>query len=62
MLATARIPAATGMQASRKSQHQQQKCQQQQVLRGKAIKVAGKEPRNVTVNMNVAVKKKRLYP
>jgi hypothetical protein len=51
MLASARIPAATGLPAlskrhqQEKPQPQQQKRQQQQDLCGKAIKVAGMEPK-----------------
>jgi hypothetical protein len=62
MLATARIPAAIGTPALRKrhqqekAQPQQQKRQQQHDLCGKAIKEAGKEARNMAVN--VAVMKK----
>ncbi len=54
MLATARIPVATGTPAlskghqHEKAQPQQQRRQQQQELCGKAIKVAGKEARNMT--------------
>jgi hypothetical protein len=57
MLATARIPAATGTPAlskghqQEKAQPQQQTCQQQQDLCGKAIKVAGNEARNIAVNL-----------
>jgi len=57
MLATARIPAATGTPAlgkghkQERAQPQQQKHQQQQDLCGKAIKVAGNEARNVAVNV-----------
>jgi hypothetical protein len=57
MLATARIPAATGTPALRKghqqekAQPQQQKRQQQQDLCGKAIKVAGNEVENMAANV-----------
>ncbi len=50
ILATARIPAATGTPSlgkgheQEKSQPQQQKCQQQRDLYGKALKIAGKKP------------------
>jgi hypothetical protein len=63
MLATARIPAATGTPALSKGCHQenaqpqQQRCQKQQDLCGKA-KVAGNEDRNMAVN--VALIKKNL--
>jgi hypothetical protein len=56
MLATARIPAATGTPALSKghqqvkAQPQQQKRQQQQDLCGKPVKVAGNEARNMAVN------------
>jgi hypothetical protein len=61
MLATARIPAATGTPAlskeyeQEKARPQQQKCQQlqQQDLCGKAMKMAGNDARNITVNMAV---------
>jgi hypothetical protein len=51
--------AATGKQAfskrhqQEKAQPQQQKCQQQQDLSGKAIKVAGNEARNIAVTVAV---------
>jgi hypothetical protein len=57
MLATARIPAATGTSAlskghqQEKAQSQQQKCQPQQDLCGKAMKVAGNEARNIWLCM-----------
>ncbi len=59
MLATARIPAASGTPPSskghqqKKAQHQQQKCMQQQDLRGNAIKVARKKARNMAGNVTV---------
>ena len=62
MLATARIPAATGTPAlsrghqQEKAQSQQQKRQQQQDLCGKAIKVAGNEARNMAVIVAVTTK------
>jgi hypothetical protein len=66
MLATARIPAATGTpflgqgHQEEKAQSQQQKRQQQQDLCGKAIKVAGNDARNMAVI--VAVIKKIWWP
>ncbi len=62
MLATARTPAATAKPAlskcnnEEKAQLQQQKCQQVQDLCGKAIKVAGNEARNISVNVAVIKK------
>jgi hypothetical protein len=57
MLATARIPSATGTPAFGKG-HQQEKAQPQQQKRhqykdlcGKAMKVAGYEARNMAVNV-----------
>jgi hypothetical protein len=53
MLATARIPAATGIPAlskghkQEKAKPQRQKSQQPPNLCGKAIKVTGKEGRNI---------------
>ncbi len=61
-MATARIPAEKGTPALSKgcqrAQPQQQTCQQQQDLCGKAIKVAGNTARNIAVN--VALIKKNL--
>jgi hypothetical protein len=60
MLATARIPAATGTpglsMGHQQAEPQQQKRQQQKDLCGKAIKVVGKEARNMTVNVAVIKK------
>jgi hypothetical protein len=59
MLATARIPAATGTPAlskeyqQEKAQPQQQKYQQQQDRCGKAMKMAGNDAINITVNVAV---------
>jgi|688.fasta_scaffold2357781_1 hypothetical protein len=50
-----RLPLSKGHQQE-KAQPQQQKRQQQQDLYGKAIKVAGKEARNMTVNVAVIKK------
>ncbi len=60
MLAAARIPALSKGHQQEKAQPKQQKCQQQQDLCGKAIKVARNEARNMAVN--VAVKKKIWLP
>ena len=54
-----RLPLSKGHQQE-KAQPQQQKRQQQQDLYGKAIKVAGKEARNMTVNVAV-IKKFPIY-
>jgi hypothetical protein len=61
ILATTRIPAATGTAALNKG-HQQEmatstaKRQQKQDLCGRAIKVEGNEARNMSVNMAVIKK------
>jgi hypothetical protein len=60
--ATARIPAATGTLALSKghqkemAEPQQQKRQQPQNLCGKALKVTGKEARDIAVNVAVIKK------